>query len=204
LNGQSFQTPIEYLKGVGANRADILKKELGIHSFEDLLNYFPYKHIDRTRFYKIREIQPDMPYVQVLARLIDKEIIGEKHTKRLVAHVQDDTGVMELVWFQGIKWVEKVLLPGKVYILFGKPGFFNGKTQMSHPELELYSPGAIQRKGNETLQPAYNSTEKLKQFSLDSKGIQKLTAVLLEQCAKDIHENLPLYIINQFKLMGRQ
>jgi len=203
LNGQSFQTPIEYLKGVGANRADILKKELGIHSFEDLLNYFPYKHIDRTRFYKIREIQPDMPYVQVLARLIDKEIIGEKHTKRLVAHVQDDTGVMELVWFQGIRWVEKILLPGKVYILFGKPGFFNGKTQMSHPELELYSSGAMQRKGNETLQPAYNSTEKLKQLSLDSKGIQKLTAVLLEQHAKDIHENLPLYIINQFKLMDR-
>ena len=203
MNGQSFQTPVEYLKGVGVTRADILKKELAIFTFEDLLKYFPYKHIDRTRFYKIRDIQPDLPYVQVLARLIDKEILGEKHTKRLVAHVQDDTGLMELVWFQGIKWVEKLLQPGKAYILFGKPGFFNGKTQMSHPELEPYSAGAVQRKGNETLQPAYNSTEKLKQFSLDSKGIQKLTAALLEQCAKDIYENLPLYIINQFRLMGR-
>ena len=143
MNGQSFQTPIEYLKGVGLTRADILKKELAVFTFEDLLNYFPYKHIDRTRFYKIRDIQPELPYVQVLARLINKEVIGEKHTKRLVAHVQDDTGVMELVWFQGIRWVEKMLLTGKAYILFGKPGFFNGKTQMSHPELELYSPEAL-------------------------------------------------------------
>ena len=203
MNSQVFQTPIEYLKGVGTARADILKKELGIANFEGLLNYFPYKHIDRTRFYKIREVQPDMPHVQILARLINKEIIGEKHTKRLVANVQDDTGTMELVWFQGIKWIEKNLIPGKVYILFGKPGFFNNKAQMSHPEMELYSPQALQRKGNITLQPAYNSTEKLKQFSLDSKGIEKLTTVLLEQCAKDIPENLPLYLINRFKLMGR-
>jgi ATP-dependent DNA helicase RecG len=203
LNSQAFQTPIEYLKGVGTARADILKKELGIVNFEALLNYFPYKHIDRTRFYKIREVQPDMPHVQILARLTHKEVIGEKHTKRLVANVQDDTGTMELVWFQGIKWIDKNLVPGKVYILFGKPGFFNSKAQMSHPEMELYSPEALQRKGNITLQPAYNSTEKLKQFSLDSKGIEKLTTILLEQYAKDIPENLPLYILNRFKLMGR-
>ena len=128
MNGHSLQTPIEYLKGVGTSRADILKKELGLFTFEDLLNYFPYKHIDRTRFYKIRELNPDMPHVQVTARLINKEILGEKHTKRLVANVQDDTGVMELVWFQSIKWIEKQLIPGKAYILFGKPGFFNGKS----------------------------------------------------------------------------
>lgn len=203
MNSQVFQTPIEYLKGVGTARADVLKKELGISTFEKLLNYFPYKHIDRTRFYKIKEIQPDLPHVQILARLTHKEILGEKHTKRLVAQVQDDTGTMELVWFQSIKWIEKNLVPGKVYILFGKPGFFNGKAQMSHPEMELYSPEALQRKGNMTLQPAYNSTEKLKQFALDSKGIEKLTTALLEQYVKDIPENLPLYILNKFKLMGR-
>lgn len=203
MNSQVFQTPIEYLKGVGTARADVLKKELGINTFEKLLNYFPYKHIDRTRFYKVKEIQPDLPHVQILARLTHKEVLGEKHTKRLVAQVQDDTGVMELVWFQGIKWIEKNLVPGKVYILFGKPGFFNGKAQMSHPEMELYSPEALKRKGNVTLQPAYNSTEKLKQFSLDSKGIEKLTTALLEQYAKDIPENLPLYILNKFKLIGR-
>jgi len=203
LSKQVFQTPIEYLKGVGTSRADILKKELGIFTFEDLLRYFPYKHIDRTRFYKIRDVNPDLPYVQVLARLTHKEILGEKHTKRLVAQVQDDTGIMELVWFQGVRWIEKYLQPGKVYILFGKPGSFNGKPQMAHPETELYSPAAMKQKGNMTLQPAYSSTEKLKQFGLDSKGIQKITEPLLDQHAKDIHENLPLYVLNQFKLIGR-
>jgi ATP-dependent DNA helicase RecG len=181
----------------------VLKKELAIKTFEDLLQHFPFRHIDRTRFYKIKDIQQDLPYVQVIARLTHKEILGEKHTKRLVAQVQDDTGVMELVWFQGIKWAEKNLIVGKAYILFGKPGSFNGKAQMSHPEFDLYSQETIQRKGNITLQPVYSSTEKLKQFTLDSKGIQKLVIGLLEQYAREIQENLPLYLINKFKLMGR-
>lgn len=204
MNSQVFETPIEYLKGVGASRAEVLKKELQITNFEDLLRYFPYKYIDRTRFYKIKDIQPEMPYVQVIARLSHTEIIGEKHTRRLVAQAFDDTGVIELVWFQGIKWAEKTLVKGKAYVLFGKPGFFNGKAQMAHPEMEPYSPEALQRKGNLTLQPAYNSTEKLKQFSLDSKGIQKLVAGLLEQHFKNIPENLPAYILNQFSLTNRQ
>ncbi|MDB5001584.1 MAG: ATP-dependent helicase RecG [Mucilaginibacter sp.] len=203
MNNQQFQTPIEYLKGIGLSRAEVLKKELQIFNFEDLLKHFPYKYIDRTRFYKIKDIQPDMPYVQVLARITHKEIIGEKHTKRLVAQAKDDTGIIELVWFQGIKWVEKTLIPGKVYVIFGRPGFFNSKAQMAHPEMELYSPAAIKQKGNLTLQPAYNSTKKLEQFTLDSKGLSKLIAGLLEQHAKDIHENLPAYIINRFKLAGR-
>ncbi|MFI5162206.1 MAG: ATP-dependent DNA helicase RecG [Sphingobacteriales bacterium] len=202
MNRQIFQTPVEYLKGVGTARADVLKKELEIFTYEDLLRHFPYKYIDRTRFYKIREIDPELPYVQVLARITQKEIIGEKHTKRLVAQAKDETGIIELVWFQGAKWVEKYLIVGKVYILFGKPGIFNGRPQMAHPEMELYAPAIVKQKGNLTLQPAYSSTEKLKQFSLDTKGIQKLTASLLEQYAGEIDENLPLYILNQFKLMG--
>jgi ATP-dependent DNA helicase RecG len=203
LNPGVFQTPIEYLKGVGLSRATVLKKELQIAQFEDLLNYYPYKYIDRTRFYKIKDIHADLPYVQVLARLTHVEMLGEKHTKRLVAQAKDDTGTIELVWFQGIKWIEKTLVIGKAYVLFGKPGFFNGKAQMAHPEMEPYSTDAVQRKGNLTLQPAYNSTEKLKQFFLDSKGIQKLVAGLLEQYLKEVHETLPLYIINRFKLTGR-
>lgn len=189
---------------MGLARAEVLKKELQIYNFEDLLRHFPYKYIDRTRFYKIKDIQPDMPYVQVLARINKKEIIGDKRTKRLVVQANDDTGAIELVWFQGIKWAEKNLVPGKVYVIFGKPGFFNNKAQMAHPEMDPYLPGAQQQKGNLSLQPAYNSTEKLKQFTLDSKGIQKLIAALLEQTAKDIHENLPAYILNRFKLAGRQ
>jgi ATP-dependent DNA helicase RecG len=200
---QLFQTPIEYLKGTGPSRAEVLKKELGVYNFEDMLRHFPYKYIDRTRFYKIRDINIELPHVQVIARLTHKEILGEKHTRRLVVQAQDDTGVMELVWFQGIRWIEKYLLVGKAYIIFGKPGSFNGKAQMAHPEIELYSPEALKRKGNATLQPVYNSTEKLKQYTLDSKGLQKLTAFLIEQHSKEIPENLPLYILNKLKLMGR-
>ena len=203
MDSQAFQTPIAYLKGVGLSKADALKKELQILNFGDLLRHFPYKYIDRTRLYKIKDIQHELPYVQVLARLTHKEIIGEKHTKRLVVQAHDDTGPIELVWFQGIKWVEKTLAIGKVYVLFGKPGFFNGKAQMAHPEMELYGTEVQQRKGNLTLQPVYNSTEKLKPYLLDSKGLQKLIATLLDQHLKDIHENLPLYIINKFKLIDR-
>lgn len=197
-----FQTPLVYLKGAGQSRAEVLKKELELHTFEDLLRHFPFRYIDRTRFYKVREIQEELPYVQVLARIVSKEIIGEKQSRRLVAKAKDDTGIIELVWFKGINWIEKTIIPGKVYILFGKPGFFNMMPQMAHPEMELYIPGA-QKQGNLSLQPVYNSTEKLKQFQLDSKGIQKLTATLLGLHAKDIRENLPLYIINQFKLLNR-
>ncbi|SEO66446.1 ATP-dependent DNA helicase RecG [Mucilaginibacter gossypiicola] len=197
-----FQTPLVYLKGVGQSRAEVLKKELELHTFEDLLRHFPFRYIDRTRFYKVREIREELPYVQVLARIINKEVVGEKQSRRLVVKAKDDTGIIELVWFKGINWIEKTIIPGKVYILFGKPGFFNMMPQMAHPEMELYVPGA-QKQGNLSLQPVYNSTEKLKQFSLDTKGIQKLTAVLLDLHAKDIRENLPLYIINQFKLLNR-
>jgi len=200
---QVFQTPIEYLKGVGTTRAEVLKKELGIATFQDLLKHFPFRHIDRTRFYKVRDIQPDLPYVQVLARLTHFEIAGEKHTRRLVAQAKDDTGVIELVWFQGVKWIEKYLSVGKVYVLFGKPGIFNGKPQMAHPELELYNPAALNQRGNLSLQPVYSSTEKLKQFALDSKGIQKLMAAMLDQHASQIEENLPAYVLKQFNLMGR-
>jgi ATP-dependent DNA helicase RecG len=200
---QLFKTSVDYVRGVGTTRAEVLKKELGIFTFEDLLRHFPFKYIDRTKFYKIRDIHDDLPHVQVIARLTHKELVGDKRTKRLLARVQDDTGVMELAWFQGIKWAEKLLVVGKAYIIFGKPGSFNGKAQMAHPEIEPYSPEALKRKGNLTLQPVYSSTEKLKAFSLDSKGIQKLTATLLEQHAKDIPENLPQYLLQKFRLMGR-
>jgi ATP-dependent DNA helicase RecG len=200
---QIFKTSVDYVRGVGTTRAEMLKKELGIFTFEDLLRHFPFKYIDRTKFYKIKDINDDLPHVQVIARLTHKELVGDKRTKRLVARVQDDTGTMELAWFQGIKWAEKNLVVGKAYIIFGKPGSFNGKVQMAHPEIEPYSAEALKRKGNLTLQPGYSSTEKLKSFSLDSKGIQKLTATLLEQHGKDIQENLPQYILQKFKLMGR-
>jgi ATP-dependent DNA helicase RecG len=204
LNQQIFQTPIAYLKGVGVSRADVLQKELGITIFADLLKFYPYKYIDRTRFYKVAQLNADLPHVQLIVRVRSKEIIGEKHNKRLVVQTYDDTGTLELVWFQGVRWVEKYIHTGKAYIIFGKPGFFNNKAQMPHPEIELYSPNALKEKGNLTLQPGYSSTEKLKSFALDSKGIQKLIANLLEQTRRDITENIPQHVLKQFKLMDRR
>jgi len=204
LNQQIFQTPIEYLRGVGIARAEVLKKELGIVNFADLLRHFPYKYIDRTRFYKVAEANPELPHVQIIVRLKSKEIVGEKHTKRLIAQAYDDTGVIELAWFQGIKWVEKLLIPGKAYVIFGKPGSFNGKVQMAHPEIEPYTPGALSQKGNLKLQPVYNSTEKLKSFQLDSKGLQKLIAILMEQASREVVETIPQHVLQKFKLVDRR
>lgn len=198
----NLQTPIEYLKGVGQHKAELLKKELTIFTFNDLLQHFPFRYVDRTRFYKIREINSDLPSVQVIGRLLTKEIIGEKQSRRLVAHLKDDTGVLELVWFQGIRWVDRILQPGAVFIVFGKPNEFNGKLSIPHPELELYNPSA-KKQGNLTLQPVYNSTEKLKQASLDTKGLQRLQATLLETVASEVSETLPDYLLGKHKLMGK-
>ena len=140
-----FQTPIEYLKGVGLSRADVLKKELGLATFEDLLRHFPYKYIDRTRFYKVRDIEPELPHVQVIARIIKKEILGEKHTKRLVIQAQDDTGVMELVWFQGLRFaVKKTGLAKYDISLAGNKCFF-GIAQMAHPEIDAWPASFLAR-----------------------------------------------------------
>ena len=204
MNQQIFHTSLVYLKGVGTSRAEVLQKELGLSDFADLLKFYPYKYIDRTRFYKVAQLTAELPHVQLIVRVRSKEVVGEKHTRRLVVQSNDDTGPLELVWFQGIKWVEKMIEVGKAYIVFGKPGFFNGKAQMAHPEIELYSPNALKEKGNLTLQPAYSSTEKLKSYMLDSKGIQKLVANLLEQTNRDITENIPQHIIGKFKLMSRR
>ncbi len=198
-----FQTPIEYLKGVGAVRGEALKKELGISSYGDLLQYFPYKYIDRTRFYKVKEVSSDLSFVQIIARLKHKEIVGEKAAKRLVAVAFDETGSLKLVWFQGITRMFQNLIVGKAYVFFAKPGFFNGKLQLAHPEAELYNSEGAKSKGNLALQPAYISTEKLKRFLLDSKGIQKLIAILLEQYARNLEENLPAYIISNNQLINR-
>ena len=202
MNDQIFKTPIEYLKGVGPQRAEILKKEISVFTYGDLLSYYPFRYIDRTQFYKIKDVDSELPYIQILVRLKSLEHLGEKRTKRLVAEAIDDTGEIELVWFQGINWVQKNLQINQVYIIFGKVTFFNGKAQMAHPEMELFNK---QQKsvGNLMLQPVYSSTEKLKQYSLDSKGIQRLMVSLIDVCLSQVEEILPSYLINQFKLFKR-
>lgn len=203
MTEQILTTPVEYLKGVGTQRADILKKDLAIFTYQDLLEHYPFRYIDRTRFYKIRELNGDLPAVQVLGRIISKDVIGEKQAKRLVANFKDDTGSIELVWFQSIRWMEKVIQPGAVFMIFGKPTVFNGRISITHPELELYQPKA-ENKGNLSLQPVYSSTEKLKQFNLDSRGIQRIQANLIDQIIRQIEETLPDHVLAEHHLMGRQ
>lgn len=199
----NLDTPLVYLKGVGPKRAELLQKELKMSTYEELLNHYPFRYIDRTRFYKIRELNPDMPLVQVVGKITSKETIGEKHKKRIVVKFTDDTGTMDLVWFQSLKWVEDNILRGSNYIAFGKPTFFNGSFSISHPDLEPY-PRQTSVTGNLTLQPIYNSTEKLKKSFLDSKGIQKLIHHIIELHINEVRETLPKYILDKYKLISRK
>lgn len=192
-------TPIEFLKGVGPARSELLKKELNISTFLDLLEHFPFRYIDRTQFHKIRTLTPDQPYVQVMARLISLQEVGEKRTRRLVAKFKDETGELEAVWFQGIAWVKKILVVGEVFVLFGKPQLFNSSINISHPDLEKYIPGKT-IENNLRLHPLYSSTEKLKKAGLDSKGIQKLLMTLLSIPQLTIEDDVPEYILKKHQL----
>lgn len=196
----SVITPIEYLKGVGPQKADVLKKELQLFTIGDLLQYYPFRYIDRTQFHKIRQLHPEMMGAQVLGRLISLQEVGEKRSRRLVGQFRDDTGSIELVWFQSITWLKKSLNVGAAYIIYGKPTEFNGQISLTHPEMELYN---TQEKkiGNMTMQPVYSSTEKLKKFNLDTKGIQRLQQTALETVYRSLHESLPDYIIHEHQLM---
>ena len=118
MTDQILKTPVEYLKGVGTQRADILKKDLRIFNYGDLLHHYPFRYIDRTHFYKVKELNSELPAVQILGRIVSKETVGEKHSKRLVAQFKDDTGSIELVWFQSIRWIDKIIQPGSVFMIF--------------------------------------------------------------------------------------
>jgi len=198
-----LDTPVEFIKGVGPSRADVLKKDLGLFTFQDMLAHYPFRYIDRTKYFKINQINIDSQYIQIIGRVIGKKVIGDKRAKRIVAVFKDETGIMELVWFQSLKWVDDNINVGTAYVVFGKPTFFNGTFSISHPEMELYQNKPVGR-GNLTLQPVYNSTEKLKKFNLDSKGIQRLIAGLLDQVVQQVAENLPPYIIDKYQLPDKR
>lgn len=198
-----LDTPVEFLKGVGPSRADVLKKDLGLFTYQDMLAHYPFRYIDRTKYFKINQINPDSQYIQIIGRVVSKKVIGDKRAKRIVAVFKDETGMMELVWFQSLKWVDENIAVGTAYVAFGKPNFFNGTFSISHPEMELYQRKQVGR-GNLTLQPVYNSTEKLKKFNLDSKGLQRLIAGLLDQIIPQVPENLPQYIIDKYQLPDKR
>lgn len=195
-----FSTSIEFLKGVGPARAKLLSEELGIYTYKDLLQYFPFRYEDRTRFYKINELRDGMPLVQVAARVMSFEVVGQKYKQRLVARVTDDTGILELVWFKGVNWMHKQLKPGAEYVVFGKPTRFGQKLNMAHPELEVATAANAEAR---FLQPVYNTTEKLKRKYIDSKIFIKMQRSLLTKASGRIHEDLPTGLISELGLMHK-
>jgi ATP-dependent DNA helicase RecG len=195
-------TPVEYLKGVGPQRAELLKKEMGIYTYGDLLTLYPFRYVDKTKFQAIKDIQPELPYVQLRGRFTRVQQLGEKRAKRLSALFRDGTGEIELVWFQGIKWMTDKFKGDKEYIVFGKPTLYNGKWNMAHPEVEEVTDENT-RLAN-ALQPVYPSTEKMKSKALDSKGIERILKPLAALMKGRITELLPAQVMAQMKLMGRE
>ena len=198
----NLDTPIEFLKGVGPVRGDMLRKELNIFTFGDLLNHFPLRHLDKTSVSRIADIKPDTDYIQVAGVIVHVELTGAGRAKRLIAHLKDSTGTLELTWFQGISWVQKTLEVGQSKLVYGKTGYFNGRPQMVHPEMEAFNNLAV--KGKAVLDPIYPSTEKLKVKGLNGRQIAKLTEVLLQTIQPaDLPENLPETLLQSLRLMGR-
>lgn len=197
-----LDTSIEYLKGVGPARAEVLKKELGIFTFNNLLHHFPFRYVDKSKFYKISEINSDALYVQIKGKIIQLQKIGKPRSERLVAILQDDTGETELVWFKGVKWIIEKLKLNEEYVVFGKPAIFNNKFNFPHPEIEAVSTEKIDL--GEQLQPFYPSTEKLKSKGLDSKGISKIMRNLLVQVKGSFPETLSAPILQRLKFIPRE
>ena len=175
---------------------------MGIFTFKDLLEHFPNRHIDKTKINLIKEITPQTEFIQIAGKLISAEIVGEKRGRRLVANLKDSSGVIELVWFQGINWVQKMLQLGNEYLVYGRTGFFQGNPQITHPETEPFS--REKTEGKNFLEPVYPSTEKLKVKGLGGRQTGKLTYALFSMLREtDIPENLPENIITGLKLMPR-
>ena len=215
---------IKYLQGVGPNRALLLANELGIKTVGDLLGYYPYKYVDRSRIYQIREIDGNMPYVQLCGQIFSFDTMGEGRNKRLIAHFSDGTGSIDLVWFQGIKYAAKNYDCRIPYIVFGKPTVFNGHIQIAHPEIEkapehlkelarttgnLFEcdplnpqPTTLNAQPSNQFRPAYNTSEKMKRSGLNSAAMAKLTANMFQLLKEPLTETLPPYIVQQHHLMS--
>jgi len=194
-----LDTNITYLSGVGPKRAELLRKEVNINTFGDLLFYFPFKYIDRTRFYSVAELDPDLPFVQVKGFIKGYYTEGHGAGKRLVADFQDETGTIKLIWFKGTKWITGNYTPGVEYIVFGKPGIFNGIVNIIHPEIEASE--KVAQRITSALQAQYSTTEKLKAQFVTSKTISKLIGNLLRQIKFRIPDTLPAYIVSGYNLM---
>ncbi|MCB0505073.1 MAG: ATP-dependent DNA helicase RecG [Cyclobacteriaceae bacterium] len=195
-----FDTSIEFIKGVGPQRAKLLGEELSIFSYNDLLQHYPFRYEDRTRFYKIAELNDTLPAVQFEVSLVNLQTVGNGRRTRLVATAKDETGRIELVWFKGVSWMAKKLQPGVKYLVFGKPTKYGSKLNIAHPEIEIVTTGnSLEGK----LRPVYSTTEKLKAKYIDSKTISKFVAALIQPALQHIHDPLPQEIAHRLKLMPK-
>ncbi len=195
-----FDTKLEFLKGVGPQKYALLNKELEIFTYGDLIQYYPFRYEDRTRFYTIKEIDDQLPNVQIKGTLKNIEVVGGGSKKRLVAHLWDSTGAIELVWFKGIKWVLKKLQLGVTYLVFGKPTRYGKKINLVHPEIEVFTSS---HEGSGYLQPVYHTSETLKNRFLDSKAISKLQKQLLTIARSRISETLPAGLMTELGLTSK-
>jgi len=196
-----FDTSIEFLKGVGPQRAALIQKDLHIFTYGDLVQYYPFRYEDRTQFYSIKEVNEDMPHVQLRGRITKMELIGAGFKKRLVGHFTDGTGEIELVWFQAINWTLEKIKPGIDYIVFGKPNRFGSKYSIAHPEID---PLTAKTEKAGFLQPVYSITEKLRARHIDSRFINKLMQDVLRAAIPQIRETLPEYILKQQNLVAKK
>ncbi|MDR1346473.1 MAG: ATP-dependent DNA helicase RecG [Bacteroidales bacterium] len=195
-----LDTSIDYLKGVGPKRAEVFRREFNIFTYEDLLYYYPYRHVDKSKIYNIGTFSSEGVFVQFRGKVLSYEIVGQQRARRLVAHFSDNTGTMELVWFNSLKWVEDLLKARREFIVFGKPALFNGHWSITHPEMidpQMQDASQLSM----SFQPLYNTSDKAKKNGLDSKAISKLMISLLIQIKDVIRERLSPEIIQQHKLL---
>ena len=201
MNNTFLQTPIDYLKGVGPNRSKLFKKELKIFTYQDLLSFFPYRYVDKTKYYKINEINNTKSEIQLIGKIVDLYESGSPRKRRLIAKVKDDTGFIELVWFKSHKWIKESLILNKNYIIYGKPNIFNGIYNIPHPELELYKKENL--KYRSSLDPVYPSTENLIKRGITNKVIRNIVKELLLEIKSKFVESIPEYIIKEYKLLDK-
>ena len=195
-----LETPIDYLKGVGPARSDLLKKELRIFTYGDLLHHYPFRYIDKSKLYKIADLISDMPSVQLKGQIVKFEEKGHKRSKRLIAHFKDETGIIELVWFKGTRWIRSGVKLHTDYIVFGKPSAFKGKFNIVHPELDLHEEEQV----SGSLEAVYHSTELLNAKGLSSRAIGKLIKVLLSLLNNQLEETLSPNLISRLNLPSRE
>lgn len=192
---------LEFIKGIGPAKAELLKKELSILSVEDLLNHFPFRYIDKTKIHKISELNGTEDYVQLKGQILQAQLLGAGRAKRLVAQFSDQSGVIELIWFQGIKWVEETLKRNVEYLVFGRLTEYNRKFNIAHPELEIFQENAAK---SLSLAPVYPSSEKLNKRGLDTKAQRRILKQVLEKLIPiELPEVLPQYVVDKMKLVSR-